>query len=115
MVSDKRFGWRLFLFGLHGRNTRASRAAPRRASSLCGWRSINRSDCTEQAHAPHGPRQPRCAPHLWQTSRQPRASLPSAHAQSILIIQPPDRLPDGRQNMCDGCPDGFHYKGRFIW
>jgi pyruvate-formate lyase-activating enzyme len=37
------------------------------------------------------------------------------HTQSIMIIQPPDILPDGRQNMCDGCPDGFYYKGRFIW
>jgi hypothetical protein len=32
-----------------------------------------------------------------------------------MIIQPPDILPDGRQNMCDGCPDGFYYEGRFIW
>jgi hypothetical protein len=37
------------------------------------------------------------------------------HTQSIMIIQPPDILPDGRQNMCDGCPDGFYYEGRFIW
>lgn len=37
------------------------------------------------------------------------------HTQSIMIIQPPDILDDGRQNMCDGCPDGFYYKGRFIW
>ena len=37
------------------------------------------------------------------------------HTQSIMIIQPPDLLPDGTANMCDGCPDGFYYKGRFVW
>jgi pyruvate-formate lyase-activating enzyme len=37
------------------------------------------------------------------------------HTQSIMIIQPPELLPDGRANMCDGCPDGFYYKGRFVW
>jgi MoaA/NifB/PqqE/SkfB family radical SAM enzyme len=37
------------------------------------------------------------------------------HTQSIMIIQPPDFLSDGRANMCDGCPDGFYYKGRFVW
>lgn len=37
------------------------------------------------------------------------------HTQSIMIIQPPDLLPDGRADMCDGCPDGFYYQGKFIW
>jgi organic radical activating enzyme len=37
------------------------------------------------------------------------------HTQSVMIIQPPDIMEDGRQNMCDGCPDGFYYQGRFIW
>ncbi|MCP4666745.1 MAG: radical SAM protein [Deltaproteobacteria bacterium] len=37
------------------------------------------------------------------------------HTQAMMIIQPPDILEDGRQNMCDGCPDGFYYEGRFIW
>jgi MoaA/NifB/PqqE/SkfB family radical SAM enzyme len=47
--------------------------------------------------------------------RQPGRLFQPLQTQSIMIIQPPDILPDGRQNMCDGCPDGFYYKGRFIW
>lgn len=35
--------------------------------------------------------------------------------QSIMIIQPPDILEDGRQAMCDGCPDSMYYEGEMIW
>jgi len=35
--------------------------------------------------------------------------------QSIAIIQPVDFLPDGRMNMCDGCPDMTVYKGKMYW
>lgn len=35
--------------------------------------------------------------------------------QSIMVIQPCDVLPDGRQNMCDGCPDAIPYNGRLVW
>ncbi len=35
--------------------------------------------------------------------------------QSVMIIQPIDLLPDGRQNMCDGCPDMTVWKGRLAW
>jgi organic radical activating enzyme len=37
------------------------------------------------------------------------------HTQSIMIIQPCDLLPQGQQNMCDGCPDAIHHQGRMVW
>jgi len=37
------------------------------------------------------------------------------HLQTVLIIQPIDLLPDGRQNMCDGCPDMTVHDGRLVW
>ncbi|MBN2139785.1 MAG: radical SAM protein [Desulfovibrionaceae bacterium] len=35
--------------------------------------------------------------------------------QSVMVIQPCDVLTDGRQSMCDGCPDAIPYKGRLVW
>jgi hypothetical protein len=32
-----------------------------------------------------------------------------------MIIQPVDILADGRQSMCDGCPDMTVYKGKLEW
>ena len=37
------------------------------------------------------------------------------HYQSIMIIQPIDFLEDGRQNMCDGCPDITVWNGQLVW
>lgn len=37
------------------------------------------------------------------------------HYQSVMIIQPVDFLPDGRQNMCDGCPDITVWNGQLVW
>ncbi|MDI6767495.1 MAG: radical SAM protein [Bacteroidota bacterium] len=37
------------------------------------------------------------------------------HYQSIMIIQPVDFLPNGYQNMCDGCPDMTIWKGELVW
>ena len=37
------------------------------------------------------------------------------HYQSIMIIQPVDFLEDGRQNMCDGCPDITVWDGKLVW
>lgn len=37
------------------------------------------------------------------------------HYQSIMIIQPVDFLEDGRQNMCDGCPDITVWNGQLVW
>jgi hypothetical protein len=35
--------------------------------------------------------------------------------QSVMIIQPADIHADGRQNMCDGCPDMTVWNGRLVW
>lgn len=35
--------------------------------------------------------------------------------QSVMIIQPIDILEDGRQNMCDGCPDITVWNGKLVW
>jgi hypothetical protein len=45
----------------------------------------------------------------------PRDLLKPLHYQSIAIIQPIDILPDGRQNMCDGCPDMTVHQGQLVW
>lgn len=37
------------------------------------------------------------------------------HYQSIMIIQPVDFLPNGMQNMCDGCPDMTVWNGELVW
>lgn len=37
------------------------------------------------------------------------------HFQSIMMIQPIDVLEDGRQNMCDGCPDVTAHDGKIVW
>ncbi len=37
------------------------------------------------------------------------------HFQSVMIIQPVDFLEDGRQNMCDGCPDITVWNGKLVW
>ncbi len=38
-----------------------------------------------------------------------------ASLQTFAIIQPIDVLPDGRMNMCDGCPDMTVHDGRLYW
>jgi len=32
-----------------------------------------------------------------------------------MIIQPVDVLPDGRQSMCDSCPDMTVHDGQLVW
>jgi len=44
-----------------------------------------------------------------------RAVTESLHFQSILIIQPIDFMPDGRANMCDGCPDMTVWGDQLVW
>lgn len=48
---------------------------------------------------------------LWN----PLRAFKRLHFQSVMIIQPIDVLPDGRQNMCDGCPDMTVWNGRLAW
>jgi len=45
----------------------------------------------------------------------PRLAFRRVHMQSIVVIQPIDILADGRQNMCDGCPDITVHNGQLVW
>ena len=46
---------------------------------------------------------------------RPDRALGRAHFQSIMMIQPVDMLPDGRQDMCDSCPDQTVWQDRLVW
>jgi hypothetical protein len=35
--------------------------------------------------------------------------------QSIMFIQPIDFMVDGRQSMCDGCPDIMVHEDKLVW
>jgi hypothetical protein len=47
--------------------------------------------------------------------RRPRDLARPLHLQAVMVIQPIDILADGRQNMCDGCPDMTVHDGRLAW
>ena len=47
--------------------------------------------------------------------RSPSLLFRRLHLQSIMIIQPVDVLKDGRQDMCDGCPDMTVWNGQLAW
>lgn len=47
--------------------------------------------------------------------RKPKKLLEPAYLQTFTIIQPIDVLPDGRMNMCDGCPDMTVHEGKMYW
>lgn len=46
--------------------------------------------------------------------RRPWRLFSRIHMQSIVIVQAPDFLPDGRVDMCDSCPDTTVYNGRLV-
>ncbi len=48
-------------------------------------------------------------------ARRPSRLLERLHFQSVMIIQPADIYADGRQNMCDGCPDMTVWNDRLVW
>jgi hypothetical protein len=48
-------------------------------------------------------------------ARNPARLFQPQRVQSIMFIQPIDVLPDGRQNMCDGCPDITVHDGELVW
>ena len=52
---------------------------------------------------------------LGWVARDPRRALQRQHFQSIMFIQPVDVLADGRQDMCDGCPDITVHEGELVW
>ena len=47
--------------------------------------------------------------------RRPSRLLEKLYFQSVMIIQPADIYADGRQNMCDGCPDMTVWNDRLVW
>jgi uncharacterized protein (DUF952 family) len=48
-------------------------------------------------------------------ARRPSRLLEKLRFQSVMIIQPADIYEDGRQNMCDGCPDMTVWNDRLVW
>ncbi len=48
-------------------------------------------------------------------ARNPSLASRRLHFQSVMVIQPADISEDGRQNMCDGCPDMTVWNGRLVW
>jgi hypothetical protein len=53
--------------------------------------------------------------YLGHLARHPLDAAKPLHFQSIMVIQPIDILADGRQNMCDGCPDMTIHDGKMVW
>ncbi len=53
----------------------------------------------------------------WLSSmvRHPVDALKKQYFQSVVCIQPIDLLEDGRDNMCDGCPDITIHEGKLVW
>ncbi len=52
---------------------------------------------------------------LGRLARNPLRLFQPLHLQSIMIIQPVDLLPDGRQSMCDACPDMTVLGDELVW
>ncbi len=52
---------------------------------------------------------------LAKAATDPRLLFRRLHQQSIMVIQPIDILADGRQNMCDGCPDMTVWNDGLAW
>jgi MoaA/NifB/PqqE/SkfB family radical SAM enzyme len=52
---------------------------------------------------------------LFNYYRNPLNIFRKLYYQSVMIIQPVDFLEDGRQNMCDGCPDITVWNGQLVW
>lgn len=46
--------------------------------------------------------------------RRPISFFQPIYTQSIAVIQAPDILPDGRQDMCDSCPDMTVFEGKLV-
>lgn len=46
--------------------------------------------------------------------RNPMRAFQPVYSQSIGIVQAPDLLPDGRQDMCDSCPDMTVWDGKLV-
>jgi len=53
--------------------------------------------------------------YLRHVARNPLVLFRPVHLQSVMIIQPGDIQPDGRVNMCDGCPDITVWNDQLVW
>lgn len=47
--------------------------------------------------------------------KNPLRMFTRAHLQTVMFIQPVDFLEDGRQSMCDGCPDITVWNDDIVW
>ena len=52
---------------------------------------------------------------LLRALRSPSLLFRRLYLQSIMVISPVEVLADGRQNMCDGCPDMTVWNGELAW
>lgn len=75
-------------------------SAGRSLMATCGWDAGIRSSLGR---------------YLGSVVRNPLNLLRKQHLQAVMVIQPIDVLQDGRQNMCDGCPDMTLHEGRLAW
>lgn len=59
----------------------------------------------------------RAASAAWARSMlaHPIDALRTQHLQTVVVIQPIDLMEDGRDNMCDGCPDMTIHEGKLVW
>jgi len=46
---------------------------------------------------------------------RPATIFQPAYLQSFMIIQPVNFEMDGRQDMCDSCPDITVHEGKLVW
>jgi len=52
---------------------------------------------------------------FWNFYKNPFRIFKRLYYQSVMVIQPVDFLDDGRQSMCDGCPDMTVWNGKLVW
>lgn len=52
---------------------------------------------------------------LKRTIMNPLGLFRSAHMQTLMVIQPINFESDGRQDMCDSCPDITIHEGKLVW
>lgn len=46
--------------------------------------------------------------------KNPLSIFKKSFVQSLIIMQPQDILPDGRQDLCDGCPNRTYHNGELV-
>ena len=51
---------------------------------------------------------------LAATAKNPLHLFKKVSIQSLLVLQPQDVLPSGKQDLCDGCPNKTVHNGRLV-